>query len=220
MRTAASVVTPLQAIYDLVMWIYGILHGLIARDITITGESRQSNALTVLGIGYFSDLLTAGSDLNVTGKAKVGGQAALSSSLDVGGVATFRGDVDTSAGGGQTFLGKTTIYGALNCGADGRYAPKISTNHALSSTFSISPRTATRWYFTSVTPGASARIDDAGCVNGDELWIFNRTSVPFNVLRPDGVTLDTVRTGDGYMHGSIVVRDAGTWMKLTSIPFS
>jgi hypothetical protein len=216
-RTAASVVTPFTSIWSGVLWLYGVITGAIAANLSIFGSlnvladvsiSGQLSSGKIVGTG---DII-GGGDLAVPGSASIGGHLT-AATLDI----PAGGYIDASGAGCAAYLPPTTMYGPLSFGSTGRVIPRV-TKLAASIGMTASPKTATHYFYSSAVASSSVTIDDTDTQDGDEIWFTNAsTTNTVTVKTPAGTTIDFVGDVGTNRRTIQVMRIAGTWQAVIKV---
>jgi hypothetical protein len=162
-RNAASVVTPIQQLWNAVAWIYGVLAGTTAFNVALTG------ALTATGLGTFAGLLTTtGTDIASARDVTAGRDVAAGRNLTTTGTATV--GTNLSVTGLSTLSGGGSITSPMATSGTGRFINRASTGPT-TTTASISMNSASCWYFSGSSGNQTITITDA--VEGDVIDVFN-----------------------------------------------
>jgi hypothetical protein len=203
-RTAASVANPFSSVWSGVRWLRGVITGGISQAITFAADLVVNGKITTGG------KVTA-PELAITGDAAIGGNAAITGALSVGNGLDVNGDYFDATDATVALMPPTTFYGAVTFGSDGRIASKVS-RLAASVGMTVSPRNVTNVHYTSAASGSTVQIDDTGAVDGDAIWFTNEdTANAVTVKKPDGSTLNFVRSATPYNRSIRVARQGGVW---------
>ncbi len=191
--------------------------------VTVTFDAGTT--LSVNGsalIGYIESVNIVISDSLYTGPDSV---TSINGSASINGPTNFYGSVtstapvnladvvtvnDLTVNGALDITAVTSTSGMVYCTGSSRVVKNGALIHA--GTTYISPGVAKNWTAQSLAGDATVQISDSGAVDGDELFISNRTTSHLVYVNdPDGNLIISLKAASGYNMSTYLQRILGSW---------